>query len=68
MKTDTEIRRDVETELQWDPSVDDKKIGVIVSDGIVTLTGEVSHFAEKWPPKRSPNEYAACGLSPMRFR
>ena len=48
MKTDTEIRRDVETELQWDPSVDDKKIGVIVSDGIVTLTGEVSHFAEKW--------------------
>jgi len=48
MKTDTEIRSDVETELQWDPSVDEKKIGVIVSDGVVTLTGEVSHFAEKW--------------------
>jgi len=48
MKTDTEIRRDVETELQWDPSVDGKKIGVIVSDGVVTLTGEVSHFSEKW--------------------
>jgi hypothetical protein len=25
MKTDVEIRRDVESELQWDPSVDDKK-------------------------------------------
>ena len=48
MKTDTEIHRDVETELQWDPRVDNKKIGVIVSDGVVTLTGEVSHFAEKW--------------------
>src|SRR5208283_1006797 len=48
MKTDSEIRSDVETELQWDPSVDDKKIGVIVSNGVVTLTGEVSHFAEKW--------------------
>ncbi|MGO9947782.1 MAG: BON domain-containing protein [Steroidobacteraceae bacterium] len=48
MKTDIEIRGDVETELQWDPSVDEKKIGVIVSDGVVTLTGEVSHFAEKW--------------------
>src|ERR1700680_2275127 len=48
MKTDTEIRRDVETELQWDPSVDGKKIGVIVSNGVVTLTGEGSHFADKW--------------------
>jgi osmotically-inducible protein OsmY len=48
MKTDAEIRRDVESELQWDPSIDDKKIGVIVNDGVVTLTGEVSHFAGKW--------------------
>ena len=48
MKTDAEIRRDVGSELQWDPSVDDKKIGVIVNDGVVTLTGEVSHFAGKW--------------------
>ncbi len=48
MKTDVEIRRDVESELQWDPSIDAKKIGVIVNDGVVTLTGEVSHFAGKW--------------------
>jgi osmotically-inducible protein OsmY len=47
MKSDTEIRRDVESELQWDPSVDDKKIGVIIKDGIVTLTGEACHFAGK---------------------
>jgi osmotically-inducible protein OsmY len=48
MKTDADIRRDVESELQWDPSVDDRKIGVIVNHGIVTLTGEVDHFAGKW--------------------
>jgi osmotically-inducible protein OsmY len=48
MKTDTEIRRDVESELQWDPSVDEKKIAVIVNDGVATLTGEVCHFAAKW--------------------
>jgi osmotically-inducible protein OsmY len=48
MKTDAEIRRNVETELQWDPSVDDSKIGVIVKDGVVTLTGEACHFAGKW--------------------
>jgi hypothetical protein len=47
MKTDTEIRRDVETELQWDLSLDERKIGVIVRDGVVTLTGEVSHL-DKW--------------------
>jgi osmotically-inducible protein OsmY len=48
MKSDTEIRRNVETELQWDPSVDGSKIGVIVKDGVVTLNGEASHFVEKW--------------------
>jgi osmotically-inducible protein OsmY len=48
MKTDAEIRRNVETELQWDPSVDEGKIGVIVKDGVVTLTGEACHFAGKW--------------------
>jgi len=48
MKADMEIRCDVESELQWDPSVDDSKIGVIVHDGIVTLTGEVGSYAGKW--------------------
>lgn len=47
MKTDAEIRRDVESELQWDPSIDDKKIGVIVNGGVVTLTGQVAHYAGK---------------------
>ena len=47
MKTDADIRRDVESELQWDPSLDDRKIGVIVNNGVVTLTGEVGHFAGK---------------------
>lgn len=48
MKTDAEIRRDVESEMQWDPSIDDSTIGVIVRDGVVTLTGEVGHFGGKW--------------------
>lgn len=48
MRADTDIRRDVEAELQWDPSIDNKKIGVIVNNGVVTLTGEVGHFPGKW--------------------
>jgi len=48
MKTDADIRRDVELELQWEPSVDDRQIGVIVNNGIVTLTGEVPHYSGRW--------------------
>jgi osmotically-inducible protein OsmY len=48
MKADADIRRDVETELRWDPSIDDRSIGVIVHDGVVTLTGEVSHYSARW--------------------
>jgi osmotically-inducible protein OsmY len=47
-RSDTDIRRDVEAELQWDPSIDDRNVGVIVSDGVVTLTGEVTHLTGRW--------------------
>jgi len=47
MKTDAEIRRDVEGELLWDPSIDDKRIGVTVHDGVVTLTGDVPHYSDR---------------------
>ena len=52
MKTDSELRRDVETELQWDPSVDARDIGVAVKNGIVTLTGQVFNYGEKWRAER----------------
>lgn len=48
MRTDQDIRRDVESELQWDPSIDDKRIGVAVSNGVVTLTGDVAHYSGRW--------------------
>jgi osmotically-inducible protein OsmY len=47
MKTDAEIRLDVERELQWDPSIDDRRIGVAVSNGVVTLTGDVAHYSAR---------------------
>ena len=48
MILDTDIRRDVQNELQWDPSVDERTIGVNVKDGVVTLVGDVSHFADRY--------------------
>jgi osmotically-inducible protein OsmY len=52
-KTDLELKHDVEAELEWDPSVDAHRIGVAVTDGIVTLTGEAKSFAEKWNAERA---------------
>lgn len=53
MKTNDELRKDVEDELEWEPSVDQRKIGVAVSNGIVTLTGDVRSYSEKWRAERA---------------
>lgn len=48
MKTDVQLQEDVMKELQWEPSVNAANIGVEVQDGIVTLSGHVDTFAQKW--------------------
>lgn len=48
MKTDIEIQRDVLDELAWEPSVNAAHIGVTAKDGVVTLTGQVSSYAERY--------------------
>ncbi len=48
MKTDSELQLDVVDELRWEPGVDATEIGTTVKDGVVTLTGTVDSFAEKW--------------------
>lgn len=53
MKTNTELQRDVQDELQYEPSVDSAEIGVIAKDGIVTLSGRVKSYAEKWSAARA---------------
>ena len=47
MKTDMELRRDVQAQLDWDPRFDASDIGVGVKDGVVTLTGKVASYAER---------------------
>ena len=44
---DLQLRQDVLDELEWDPRLDARSIGVAIEDGIVTLTGRVSSYAEK---------------------
>jgi osmotically-inducible protein OsmY len=46
-RSDSAIREDVTFELKWDPKITSSDIGVAVKDGVVTLTGFVSSYAEK---------------------
>jgi osmotically-inducible protein OsmY len=48
MRSDSDIRRDVEDELRWDPDIDATDIAVNVSNSVVTLTGFVRSYMQKY--------------------
>ena len=48
MKSDSDIKRDVEAELRWSPEVDDAEIAVKVNGGVATLTGYARNYFEKY--------------------
>ena len=47
-KTDIQLKKDIESELAWDPKVNAAQIGVAVEQGAVSLLGSVDTYAEKW--------------------
>ena len=47
MKSDKEILHDVIAELDWDASIDESKIGVTASQGVITLSGHVSTHSDR---------------------
>lgn len=51
-KTDTQIKHDIEKELEWDPAVNAAGIGIQVHEGIVTVTGHLPNYAEKFAVER----------------
>lgn len=53
MKTDSELQRDVMTELKWEPTIYAAEIGVAVKDGVVTLSGDVDTYGMKWAAERA---------------
>jgi osmotically-inducible protein OsmY len=52
MKSDTEIKKDVEDELRWDPDIDAKDIAVSVKGGVVTLAGFIPSYVQKFEAER----------------
>ena len=48
MRADSDIRRDVEDELRWDPDIDATDIAVSVHNGVITLAGFVRSYMQKY--------------------
>lgn len=46
MKSDQELRSDITAELLWDPAVEADDIEVSVKNGVATVEGQVSTFAQ----------------------
>jgi len=53
MKSDVQLKNEVMEELRWEPTVTSSNINVATKDGVVTLTGSVPHYAEKWAAERA---------------
>jgi osmotically-inducible protein OsmY len=51
--TDSQIQREVEDELRWDPGLAEDDIAVSVRDGVVTLAGWVKSYLDKWRAERT---------------
>ena len=58
MKTDAQIKQEVLAELAWQPNIDETQIGIIVEDGVVTLTGFVNKFPIKVAAEKAAKNVA----------
>ena len=68
---DKHIRQDIIDELDWDPSIDSANIGVAVDNGVATLTGHLSNYAQKFAAERAAQRVrsvrAVAGEIEVRF-
>ena len=58
MRSDSEIKRDVEEELEWDPNVDPTDIAVAVKSGVVALSGFVHSYNDKFEAEKAVKRVA----------
>jgi len=75
MKSDMQLQSDVLDELKWEPAVNAAQIRVEVKDGMVTLSGRVESFAEKWEAEWAAKRVSGVKalaveirVEPTRFR
>lgn len=47
MKNNSELQKDVQNAIRWEPSIQAAEIGVTAKDGVVTLSGTVDSYSKK---------------------
>jgi osmotically-inducible protein OsmY len=58
MRTDSEIKKDAEDELRWDPDIDATDVAVAAHNGVVTLTGFLRSYMQKTQAERDVKRVA----------
>ncbi len=58
MRTDSEIKENVERELKWDPDIDATDIAVSVKNGVVALTGFSRSYLQKLQAEKDAKRVA----------
>jgi osmotically-inducible protein OsmY len=58
VRPDSDIERDVKDELQWRPDLDATDIAVSVKNGVVTLTGFVHSYVDKYETEAAAKRVA----------
>ncbi|CAN7592875.1 BON domain-containing protein [Trinickia sp. LjRoot230] len=58
MKTDEQLKREVEEELHYDCAINTANLGVEVKDGIVTLLGSLASYVEKIATEKAAQRVA----------
>ncbi len=68
MKSDTQLQHDVMAELKWEPSIDATHIGVTADQGVVTLSGHVASFGEKWHAETAAQRVAGVNALAVELK
>lgn len=58
MKTNENLQKDVQDAIKWEPLLHAAEIGVIVNEGIVTLTGTVDNYTKKLQAEQAAKNVA----------
>jgi osmotically-inducible protein OsmY len=53
MKTNAQLQTDVIDEIRWEPASSNAQVAVVAANGVVTLTGQVATYAQKWAIERA---------------
>ena len=58
MKTDSQLHKDVLETLGYKPMLDASNVAIAVKDGVVTLSGEVTSYADYWTTENATKNVA----------